>query len=76
MNPQKSFASRSLQRKQIAGLAKRLGQQCDTIANINGDALNIEESVRLVSLASLLENLATELAATEQQKGGALEEIL
>jgi hypothetical protein len=74
-NPQKSFASRSLRRKQIAGLVKRVSQHFNAIANINGDALNIEEGVRLVSLASLLESLAAELAATEQHNGGALEEI-
>jgi hypothetical protein len=74
-NPQKSFASRSLRRKQIAGLVKRVSQHFNAIANINGDVLNIEEGVRLVSLASLLESLAVELATTEQHNGAAREEI-
>jgi hypothetical protein len=76
MNPQKGVASRSSRRKQIAGLVMRVSQQFNDIANINGDALNIEEGIRLVSLASLMENLAAELAATEQHNGAALEEIL
>jgi hypothetical protein len=76
MNPQKGFASRSSRRKQIAGLVNRVSQQLIDIANINGDDLNIEEGVRLVSLASLMETLAAELTATEQHNGGALEEIL